>query len=329
MIDLFSKDNISSSNPDIVSGTVKKQNIFIKTSVIIAIFIVISYFSYFYIKQSTSSIINDQYSIITENDDNDDSDGDGLTNIDEVNIYYTDPNNADSDYDGYLDGEEVEAGYDPLDTLFTSKDKEKYPFIDISPRDNIRGNLRTAELVILEYGDLSSPFSKRFHSVIKQIVDEYDGKVAWVFRHFPIWLKNQGGQREAEATKCVEEFSENDVFWDYIDELFVQQDNPNKNFSAIAEKFGVERSDFDNCFNTGQFTDAVYKERREAINSGGSGSPYSLLVDRNGNVTEVRGYHDINDMRQIIEDVLNGEQLFVKEEELDTGVSLGTPNDNN
>jgi hypothetical protein len=36
-----------------------------------------------------------------------DSDGDGLTDLDEINIYATDPNNADTDSDGLTDGEEI------------------------------------------------------------------------------------------------------------------------------------------------------------------------------------------------------------------------------
>lgn len=36
-----------------------------------------------------------------------DSDGDGLTDYDEINVYHTDPNNPDTDGDGLKDGEEV------------------------------------------------------------------------------------------------------------------------------------------------------------------------------------------------------------------------------
>jgi hypothetical protein len=43
-----------------------------------------------------------------------DTDNDGLSDGDEVNIHGTDPNNPDTDSDGYLDGEEVENGFDPL-----------------------------------------------------------------------------------------------------------------------------------------------------------------------------------------------------------------------
>lgn len=42
-----------------------------------------------------------------------DSDGDGLTDSEEVNIYKTDPKNPDTDGDSFKDGDEVKAGYNP------------------------------------------------------------------------------------------------------------------------------------------------------------------------------------------------------------------------
>ncbi|NLZ74308.1 hypothetical protein GX917_00120 [Candidatus Falkowbacteria bacterium] len=42
-----------------------------------------------------------------------DTDGDGLSDYEEVKIYKTNPLSADTDGDGYLDGEEVKNGYDP------------------------------------------------------------------------------------------------------------------------------------------------------------------------------------------------------------------------
>ncbi len=42
-----------------------------------------------------------------------DSDGDGLSNVEEKNIYYTDPYNKDTDGDGYDDGLEIEFNYSP------------------------------------------------------------------------------------------------------------------------------------------------------------------------------------------------------------------------
>ncbi len=43
-----------------------------------------------------------------------DSDGDGLSDSDEINKYHTDPFVADTDHDGFSDGAEVRMGYNPL-----------------------------------------------------------------------------------------------------------------------------------------------------------------------------------------------------------------------
>lgn len=42
-----------------------------------------------------------------------DSDGDGLTDDDELGVYFTDPANPDTDGDGYGDGTEINNGYSP------------------------------------------------------------------------------------------------------------------------------------------------------------------------------------------------------------------------
>ena len=54
--------------------------------------------------------------IILQNDDQEDSDQDGLTDAKEAEIG-TNPENPDTDGDGFSDGAEVEAGTDPLDPL--------------------------------------------------------------------------------------------------------------------------------------------------------------------------------------------------------------------
>ena len=45
---------------------------------------------------------------------NPDDDGDGLTDADEITLYFTDPDNVDTDGDGLDDNDEVTEGTDPL-----------------------------------------------------------------------------------------------------------------------------------------------------------------------------------------------------------------------
>ncbi len=50
----------------------------------------------------------------TKAQNSDDMDNDGLSNDDEINIYFTDPINSDSDGDTYKDGEEIKNNYSPI-----------------------------------------------------------------------------------------------------------------------------------------------------------------------------------------------------------------------
>jgi hypothetical protein len=57
---------------------------------------------------------DDEINIWGTNPNNPDSDNDGLTDNEEVSEWATDPLSPDSDGDSYSDGEEVENGYNPL-----------------------------------------------------------------------------------------------------------------------------------------------------------------------------------------------------------------------
>ncbi len=87
----------------------------------------------------------------------------------------------------------------------------------ISSADHIIGN-PNADLILVEYSDLECPFCKSFNVTMNQIMSDYgaSGKVAWVFRQFPIVQLHPKAEKEAEATECVNELGGPAKFWQYI-----------------------------------------------------------------------------------------------------------------
>jgi HPt (histidine-containing phosphotransfer) domain-containing protein len=72
-----------------------------------------------------------------------DSDGDGVTDYDEVALYRTNPLAADSDNDGFTDGAEIEGGYDP------NNDSQEAAITYESPKDSgfVRDDILMVESV--------------------------------------------------------------------------------------------------------------------------------------------------------------------------------------
>ncbi|MDP3725133.1 MAG: thioredoxin domain-containing protein, partial [Nanoarchaeota archaeon] len=89
---------------------------------------------------------------------------------------------------------------------------------EVSGDDHVRGD-KNAPVVVVEFSDLECPFCKSFHETMKTVLQNYEGEVAWVYRHFPLDRLHPKARKEAEASECAAELGGNDAFWAYVDEL--------------------------------------------------------------------------------------------------------------
>src|SRR3989338_2531696 len=90
---------------------------------------------------------------------------------------------------------------------------------ELTDRDHLRGDPK-ATVKVVEFSDLECPFCKNFHRTMQQVMSEYSGQVAWVYRHFPLDSLHSKARKEAEASECAAELGGNDGFWAYVDKLF-------------------------------------------------------------------------------------------------------------
>ena len=163
----------------------------------------------------------------------------------------------------------------------------------IDANDHILGSASSRVLVV-EYSDTECPFCKNFHNTMKTIMQEYgkDGKVAWIYRHFPLEQLHPKAFKEAVATECAANLGGNSKFWEYVNKLYETTPSNNnldpKELTNIAKQVGLSSTAFDTCLNSGEFDARVKADIQNAQEIGIAGTPYSVVID-----TKTQEYYPI------------------------------------
>lgn len=153
----------------------------------------------------------------------------------------------------------------------------------VDTTDNIKGN-PNAPILIVEYSDYDCPFCKNFHETMTRVMDDYGvtGKVAWVYRQFPIAQLHPNSERVSQAALCINELAGNDAFWEFSDLVFQERNvNEPTNISKLpeyAEKVGVKREDLVSCLESGRQATAVTASVAEGAAAGIQGTPQSFVI---------------------------------------------------
>ncbi len=178
---------------------------------------------------------------------------------------------------------------------------------EVSDGDHVLGS-KDAPIVIVEFSDTECPFCQRFHSTMHRLVLEYKGQVAWVYRHFPIPQLHPKALKEAEATECAAEFGGNEKFWKYLDRIYEITPTNNgldpKELSKIAEYVGLDVKAFESCVASGKYEGKVKSDTEDAIRSGGEGTPYSILITKDGTRYPINGALPYERVKLIIDTAL-------------------------
>lgn len=180
----------------------------------------------------------------------------------------------------------------------------------VTSDDHILGN-PNADIVIVEYSDTECPYCKEFHKTLNQLVAEYgpSGKVAWVYRHFPIDGLHPKARKEAEATECAREIGGNNKFWEYTNAIYDRTPSNNglpvEELPKIASDIDLPLDTFNQCLQSGKFADKVEADYQEAVRTGGRGTPHSILVIKStGEKIPVEGALPYTNLKQAIDSIL-------------------------
>lgn len=93
----------------------------------------------------------------------------------------------------------------------------KPKIIEIKPPKDIWVGPADAPVSLVEFGDYESEPCAKAHEVVKKIMETYEGKVRFNFRHFPLTQVHQRAQKAAEASVGA---AQEGKFWEMHNLLF-------------------------------------------------------------------------------------------------------------
>lgn len=179
-------------------------------------------------------------------------------------------------------------------------------FKNVSPvtdTDHVLGN-KDAKVKIVTFSDMECPFCIRFESTMKQVISDYNGQVAWVYRHYPLESLHQSAKPAAEASECAVEIGGPAKFWDFMTKFTEVAENGSGgkiDVAAVAKQAGV---DISSCVGKGKYDGKIAEQMDDANNSGFEGTPYSVVIVDGTPVTTINGAYPADEVKKIVDQYL-------------------------
>ena len=174
--------------------------------------------------------------------------------------------------------------------------------VDPNPRPQTDKNSMgdpNAPVKIVEFSDYQCPFCERFSTDTEpSLIESYisTGKVHFTYRSTGNWVSqniNSGlteSEDAAEAAYCA---GDQGKYWEMHDMIFANVlgedvgSFTDRRLSAIAEKTGLDMTQYEDCYSSNKYRDEVVKDGQDALAAGVQGTPSFVLTYTNASGEEV------------------------------------------
>lgn len=119
------------------------------------------------------------------------------------------------------------------------------PVVEIAgEKKHVKG---TGSVTIVEFSDFQCPACLAVQEPLKQLLTTYEGKVEFVYRHFPLVSIHKNAMAAALASEAADMQGK---FWEMHDLLFAKQaewsslGDPKEVFVGYAETMGIDKAKF-------------------------------------------------------------------------------------
>lgn len=161
-------------------------------------------------------------------------------------------------------------------------------------------------VTLIEYGDFQCPACGQFHPLLKQLKEEYKGKVTFQFRHYPLTEIHQNALISSRAAEAA---GMQDKFFEMHDQLYENQQswststNPTPIFEGYAERLGLDMDKFRTDMRSEQTNSAVQADRNYAKAQGYQSTPTFVINDQ-----KIENPQSLEEFKKALDDALASKQ---------------------
>lgn len=146
----------------------------------------------------------------------------------------------------------------------------------IKPKDVFVGNVKAA-VTLMEFGEYENEDCAKANEIVKQLLEKYDGKIRFNFRHFPLTLVHQRSMKASESAVAA---AQSGKFWEMHNILFSNR----RNLGTVSLKLhskdaGIRDKKFLDDLVNGTFGWQVQDDLKEGIKKGVKDLPAFFVND--------------------------------------------------
>ncbi len=153
---------------------------------------------------------------------------------------------------------------------------KKVDVIIIEPREIFVGK-KDAPVTLMEFGEYESEECAKANEIVKQLLEEYEGKIRFQFRHFPLTLIHQ---RSLKASESAVAAAQEGKFWEMHNVLYANRRNlGTTSLKLHSKEAGVKNKKFLDDLVNGVYGWQVQDDLKEGINRGVKELPAFFIND--------------------------------------------------
>ena len=153
---------------------------------------------------------------------------------------------------------------------------KKEEIIIIEPREIFVGP-KDAPVTLMEFGEYESEECAKANEIVKQLLEDYEGKIRFQFRHFPLTLIHQ---RSLKASESAVAAGQEGKFWEMHNVLFQNRRNlGTTSLKLYSKEAGVRNKKFLEDLVNGTFGWQVQDDIKEGHNRGVKEIPAFFIND--------------------------------------------------